>query len=324
VACRNAMLQMEGGKARVLTDWTLAWELLRKSVCVATHGSLIASITASYMGKPHRQFMALVRGLLGYYAPRSPVASAAAHRHIHSLAVLPVQDGQVRDCVERLVEAVRVYVRVYGSLPTATPMNVAAIFELFRSSGLGGTKSSPVLRALAVQNLSLRSKLTAESSVEDLAAVLEVLVEADTSVNPAGAETVLSAAGVPDVRTKPSCWACGTRGHGWTKCKDRAALERFHLKYADPEPHPEDTDDDKFRRERVHASRSKSEPTLKKEPHPKPWETVMKSGAALPANESAEDEPYRPWAKATKSAAALAKSNIFLPNAPLLEEDEYE
>lgn len=251
------------GQKRLLADWETMWKVLRAAVCSAKHGDLIHSALMLHAGASFLRVAQVVSGLVKVYASLSTNSACDALRKLMSLAESPIQEGGVQSRVEALLAETRLYQHVFTNAADAMDLNVAMIFELFRSRGLGHAESAAPLKALAMAKCDLKGQLTKTSSVEELAGLLDVFVTADSSVcTPVDDKRRHAADWMRDGSgafgavhgDELECWSCEGKGHSWFHCKDQKALKLFKTKYAAPPPQASDSR--KERRARVAYHRS--------------------------------------------------------------------
>mmetsp|Transcript_36048 Transcript_36048/g.90760 ORF Transcript_36048/g.90760 Transcript_36048/m.90760 type:complete len:169 (-) Transcript_36048:563-1069(-) len=123
---------------------------------------------------------------------------------------------------------------------------MVGLFRDFRESGLGHPKSSHLVRAMSISSIPIDHGLGDFPNLAEFNRAMLSVVRMDVA-------PIQTLAAAPVTRNKAPCWACCKGGHRWSECRNKDAVNKFKLKYADPKPQPEDNDDDMFRRAAFHA-----------------------------------------------------------------------
>jgi len=201
-------------------EWAEAVKLIRQTVCPNAYASLLTTLDATYTLKPRLWIEALVTAIVPEHLQRTSEAAFDAHADIELLASSPVQHGEVRKIVDKLMHMMTRYNSSFGNVETAPILNPAAIVERFRSQGLGNAQSADSLRALAMTS-SNTPELTKKSSMLDVQRHLLQYAEADDSVQassegPGGA--LAAAAKESNKQVTHGCSACGSKRHKLYSC----------------------------------------------------------------------------------------------------------
>jgi hypothetical protein len=242
----NRLFELDQG-VQLRKDFDLLWDVLHSCIKGERHAQIQTDILCVQLQPSHVKITHLVAHLVSVFAPTSVGAAAKAHVRIMTLATSPVQEGQVRIRVRKVLSGAHAYHAMHQNTPNANPLLPSAVHGAFLT-GLAHESSPAVWRTIALHTppepekltlAELTAKLTAFAETEDrLGASAQSSKKQTAAAAKSNASTPekggdlreslgkaqVSAQSIPRSSSSGNCFACGKDDHGLQTCTNRAAI----------------------------------------------------------------------------------------------------